>query len=54
MIPGWLDEIEAEVLACVRARGGLSARYLAARLAVSESLAVGYICLFGRQGPPDN
>jgi predicted transcriptional regulator len=45
MIPGWLDELEAEVLACLRTRGSLSVRELAEALGVSERCATGYVTL---------
>jgi hypothetical protein len=50
MVVGWMEEIEAEVLGHVRERGGLSARQLAARLRVSESLAVSCVCLLASKG----
>jgi transcriptional regulator with XRE-family HTH domain len=50
MIAGWLEQIEVEVLGQVRERGGLSARQLAARLGISESLAVSYVSLLAAKG----
>lgn len=50
MIPGWLDEIEEEVLACLRARGKMSARELGDALGVSEGSAVHYIYLLASEG----
>ena len=45
MIPGWLDEIEDEVRACLRAGGSLSVRELAEALGVSERCATSYVTL---------
>jgi Winged helix-turn-helix DNA-binding len=45
MIPGWLDEIEREVLGCLRGRGSLSVRELAEALGVSEPCASSQVIL---------
>jgi len=50
MIPGWLDEIEAEVMGCLCHRGPLSARQLAEALGVSEDSAVHFIHLLASEG----
>ncbi len=52
MIPGWLDEIEEEVLSCLcnRGRGKISARELAGALGVSEAAAVHYLYLLASEG----
>ena len=50
MIPGWVDEIEAEVVGCLCHRGPMSARQLAEALGVSEASAVHYIHLLASEG----
>jgi predicted ArsR family transcriptional regulator len=50
MILGWLEELEREVVACLSAPGGLSARELADRLGISERSAVGYITMLAMAG----
>jgi len=50
MIPGWLDAIEAEVVASLGPRGSASARELADSLGVSEACALGYITLLASAG----
>jgi len=45
MIPGWLDEMEAEVRACLGARHSISVAALAAALGVSERCAASYVAL---------
>jgi hypothetical protein len=49
MIPGWLDEIEREVVSCL---GGVSLHphELAGRLGVSERCAIGYITMLALAG----
>ncbi len=49
MIPGWLDEIETEVLGCLCHRGPMSARQLAEALGVSETSAVQYVYLLASE-----
>jgi predicted ArsR family transcriptional regulator len=50
MIPGWLDELEDDVTACLRARGDMSARELADTLNISETTTVSYICVLAARG----
>ena len=50
VIPGWLDEIEAEVVGCLCHRGPMSARQLAEALGVSEGSAVHFIHLLASEG----
>ncbi len=50
VIPGWLDEIEAEVVGCLCRRGPMSSRQLAEALGVSEGSAVHYIHLLASEG----
>lgn len=50
MIPGWLEEIEEEVVSCLSTRGRMSARELADALGVSEGTAVSYISLLASRG----
>ncbi len=50
MIPGWLDEIEEEVLACLCHREKISARELAGALGVSHAAAVHYLYLLASEG----
>lgn len=45
MIPGWLEEIEDEVLNCLRTRGSISVQELAEALGVSERCATSYVTL---------
>ena len=45
MIPGWLDEIESEVRACLGARESVSVPELAEALGVSERCAASYVAL---------
>ena len=49
MTPGWLDEVAAEVGACLDGRG-CSPRDLARRLGVSEGCALSYIVLLAAAG----
>ena len=50
MIPGWLDEIEEEVVSCLCTRGRMSARELGSALGISEASAVSYIYLLASEG----
>jgi len=50
VIPGWLDELEEEIVPWLQDRGRMSARDLAGALGVSESAAVHYICLLASEG----
>jgi len=45
MIPGWLDEMEADVVECLEGRRRVSAREVAEALGMSEESAVRYIAL---------
>jgi hypothetical protein len=49
MVPGWLDEIEREVVSCLGG-GGLHPHDLAGRLGVSERCAIGYITMLALAG----
>jgi len=49
MIPGWLDEIEREVVNCLGG-GSLHPHDLAGRLGVSERCAIGYITMLALAG----
>jgi predicted ArsR family transcriptional regulator len=49
VIPGWLDELEEEIVPWLQDRGRISARDLAGALGVSESTAVHYICLLASE-----
>ncbi len=50
MIPGWLDEIEAEVRTCLCARASVSLADLAAALGISERCAASYVTLLASAG----
>ena len=50
MIPGWLDEIEEDVLSCLGSCERMSARDLAAALGVSETCAAHYLYLLASEG----
>jgi DNA-binding Lrp family transcriptional regulator len=50
MIPGWLDEITAEVSSCLETHGSLSVRELATRLGISERTTVEYVALLAAKG----
>jgi DNA-binding transcriptional regulator GbsR (MarR family) len=45
MIPGWLDDLEVEVLGCLARRGSMSVSELAEALGVSETCAASYAIL---------
>ncbi len=50
MVPGWLEEMEREVRACVRDGEQISAKALALRLGVSRDTALYYITLLACTG----
>ncbi|HXG04048.1 MAG TPA: winged helix-turn-helix domain-containing protein [Candidatus Binatia bacterium] len=50
MIDDWIEQVEAEVMACLRDAPTMSPRELAARLGTSESTAISYICLLASEG----
>src|SRR5262245_46751347 len=50
MVPGWLDEIEEDVVKWLGKRRGLSPRELAQALEVSEASALSYILLLAATG----
>lgn len=50
MIPGWLDEIEEEVTACLSPSGSRSVGDLADSMRVSESCAFRYVALLASAG----
>lgn len=50
MIPGWLDEIEEEVVSCLCDRGKTSVRELASGLGISEAAALHYVYLLASEG----
>ena len=50
MVPGWLDEIEDDVVKCLGKCRGLSPRELAEALEVSEASALSYILLLAETG----
>jgi hypothetical protein len=50
MIPGWLDDMENEVLACLAGRQSLALPELARALGVSEECAASYVALLAGAG----
>ena len=50
MIPGWLDEMEADVVACLEGRDHVSVDEMAEALGMSEESAVRYITLLASAG----
>ncbi|HXG16854.1 MAG TPA: hypothetical protein VNK50_11435 [Calidithermus sp.] len=50
MIGDWVEELEAEVLACLRDVATMTPHEMAERLGISEGTAISYICLLASEG----
>ena len=50
MVPGWVDEIESEVMKHLRGREPVSLQALASAMRISETLALSYITILARDG----
>jgi hypothetical protein len=50
MVTGWVDEMEAEVIAYLRDHEGVDLEQFAAAMHISTSLALAYISMLARDG----
>jgi hypothetical protein len=50
VLPGWIDEVESEVRACLCGCAWISPSEIARRLRISEGAALSYICLLAAEG----